>query len=99
MGLRRSHNQDAYALVVTSEEDAWRERGHLFLVADGMGAHAVGELASKLAADLIPHTYQKYAAQGAAPAATASISTRAPRGSAATPTVARAGKGALKTRA
>jgi protein phosphatase len=68
VGVRRSHNQDAYALVVTSEEDAWRERGHLFLVADGMGAHAVGELASKLAADLIPHTYQKYAGQGAAPA-------------------------------
>jgi protein phosphatase len=33
-----------------------------------MGAHAVGELASKLAVDLIPHTYQKYAGQGAAEA-------------------------------
>src|SRR5438552_340066 len=33
-----------------------------------MGAHAVGELASKLAADIITHTYQKYAGQGSAPA-------------------------------
>ncbi len=29
------------------------------MVADGMGAHAVGELASKMACDLIPHTYLK----------------------------------------
>jgi protein phosphatase len=65
VGLRRSHNQDAYTVRVTGDEAVWRERGHLFLVADGMGAHAVGELASKLAADLIPHTYQKYTNQGA----------------------------------
>src|SRR5207249_7783230 len=31
----------------------------LFMVADGMGAHAVGELASKLACDNIPHNYFK----------------------------------------
>jgi protein phosphatase len=29
------------------------------MVADGMGAHAVGELASKMACDLIPHNYMK----------------------------------------
>ena len=29
------------------------------MVADGMGAHAVGELASKLACDNIPHNYFK----------------------------------------
>ena len=39
--------------------EAWRQRGHVFLVADGMGAHAVGELASKMACDLIPHNYMK----------------------------------------
>ena len=33
----------------------WAARGHLFLVADGMGGHAVGELASKIAADTIHH--------------------------------------------
>ncbi len=33
--------------------------GHLLIVADGMGAHAAGELASKLAVDNIPHTYFK----------------------------------------
>lgn len=65
VGIRRSHNQDAYAVRVAGDRDACQERGHLFLVSDGMGAHAVGELASKLATELIPHTYQKHAAQGA----------------------------------
>lgn len=59
VGLRRSNNQDSYAVVLASDQRDWRERGHLFLVADGMGAHAAGELASKLAAGGIPHTYHK----------------------------------------
>lgn len=65
VGARRSHNQDALAVILANSEEAWQERGHLFLVADGMGAHAVGELASKRAADLIPHAYLKHARQGA----------------------------------
>jgi PPM family protein phosphatase len=58
-GMRRSNNQDSFMAVRASHEEAWRQRGHVFLVADGMGAHAVGELASKMACDLIPHTYMK----------------------------------------
>ncbi len=37
----------------------WQRLGHVFIVADGMGAHAAGELASKLAVELIPHHYLK----------------------------------------
>lgn len=58
-GMRRSNNQDSYAIVRASNPESWRHRGHLFMVADGMGAHAVGELASKLACDNIPHNYTK----------------------------------------
>lgn len=58
-GMRRSNNQDSFAVVRASTAEAWKARGHLFMVADGMGAHAVGELASKLACDYIPHTYAK----------------------------------------
>lgn len=65
VGVRRSHNQDAFGILLAPTYDVWKDRGHVLIVADGMGAHAVGELASALAADQIPHTYQKHAGQGA----------------------------------
>src|SRR5438552_9809302 len=64
VGLRRSHNQDSFATLTANDPEQWQARGHLFVVADGMGAHAVGELASKLAADSIPHIYSKHAHEG-----------------------------------
>jgi len=68
VGVRRSHNQDAHVLMPATDSEQWRQRGHVFLVADGMGAHAVGELASKMAVDNIPHIYSKHAREGATPA-------------------------------
>ena len=64
VGVRRSHNQDAFGVFPANSPDVWSDRGHIFLVADGMGAHAVGELASQLASDLIVHTYSKHATTG-----------------------------------
>ncbi|HWE39992.1 MAG TPA: protein phosphatase 2C domain-containing protein [Isosphaeraceae bacterium] len=58
-GMRRSNNQDSFTIVRAPSPTTWRQRGHLYMVADGMGAHAVGELASKLACDNIPHNYFK----------------------------------------
>ncbi len=59
-GMRRRNNQDSYNIVLGDSLEAWERAGHLFVVADGMGAHAAGELASRLAADLIPHHYHKH---------------------------------------
>ena len=59
LGLRRTNNQDATAIAVAGSKAAFGQRGHLFMVADGMGAHAAGELASKLAVDAVPLTYHK----------------------------------------
>ena len=59
IGLRRTNNQDNYAVVPASSQEEWNSRGHLFLVADGMGGNAAGELASKLAADSVPMSYKK----------------------------------------
>ena len=58
-GMRRANNQDSFAVVRASTRELWKLRGHLFMVADGMGAHAAGELASKMACDNIPHNYHK----------------------------------------
>jgi len=59
LGLRRANNQDSKAVVIAGTSEKWEKRGHLFMVADGMGAHAAGELASKLATDIVPLTYHK----------------------------------------
>ncbi|MBW3538667.1 MAG: protein phosphatase 2C domain-containing protein [Planctomycetes bacterium] len=67
IGFRRRMNQDVSAVRICAEQDEWQTHGHLFLVADGMGGHAVGELASKIAADTIPHAY--YKSRGREPAA------------------------------
>ncbi|MBM3992652.1 MAG: serine/threonine-protein phosphatase [Planctomycetes bacterium] len=65
VGVRRSHNQDNHALMPAADDEHWRQIGHVFLVADGMGGHAVGELAAKIAVDNIPHIFSKYAQDGA----------------------------------
>ncbi len=59
VGLRRGSNQDSLAVALAADDADWRRRGHLFMVADGMGAHAAGELASKIACESMPHTYRK----------------------------------------
>jgi len=66
VGVRRNHNQDNHATQLATDEEQWQARGHLFLVADGMGAHAVGEKASEQAVRVIPHTYLKHAQLGPA---------------------------------
>ena len=60
IGMRRANNQDSHAVMIADSVEAWSERGHVFMVADGMGAHAAGELASKLAVEGIPFLYYKY---------------------------------------
>ena len=60
VGMRRANNQDAHTVVLAEDEASWRVCGHFLMVADGMGAHAAGELASKLAVDNVPHLYRHY---------------------------------------
>jgi len=60
IGMRRAINQDSKKILLASDEESWNDRGHFFMVADGMGAHAAGELASQLAVDGVAHLYFKY---------------------------------------
>jgi protein phosphatase len=57
--MRRRNNQDNFAVILAEDESSWQRHGHLLIVADGMGAHAAGELASKLSVELIPHHFHK----------------------------------------
>ncbi|MGL4514277.1 MAG: PP2C family protein-serine/threonine phosphatase [Lacipirellulaceae bacterium] len=63
VGMRRATNQDALAVVPADGRGAAGpvplEGDRFLMVADGMGAHAAGELASKMAVDFVPHAFLK----------------------------------------
>ncbi len=59
VGFRRRNNEDSISVRICKDQESWRDHGHFFLVADGMGGHAVGELASKIASETVPHTFFK----------------------------------------
>jgi PPM family protein phosphatase len=54
VGLQREHNEDSY--VVLTEYD-------LFIVADGMGGHRAGDVASRLATDTIAEFFRSTATE------------------------------------
>jgi len=55
--MRRANNQDSMASVPATSDARFQSHGHLFVVADGMGAHAAGELASAIATEKIAMHY------------------------------------------
>jgi protein phosphatase len=60
VGIKRSHNQDAFVTQPAADERNFTSVGHVFVVADGMGGHAVGEKASAKAVRDIPLTFRKH---------------------------------------
>ncbi len=57
VGRVRSLNQDTVSCFVPEDEVQFRDKGALFLVADGMGGHRAGEVASQEAVDRVREGY------------------------------------------
>ncbi|HEX4228682.1 MAG TPA: Stp1/IreP family PP2C-type Ser/Thr phosphatase [Bryobacteraceae bacterium] len=53
VGCERSENEDYYCYVEPEEEEQFLRRGRLAVVADGMGGHSGGQIASGLAVDAL----------------------------------------------
>ena len=57
VGRTRQHNEDNVAYIVPKDEQLLATKGALFIVADGMGGHAAGEVASEIAVDTVCTLY------------------------------------------
>jgi protein phosphatase len=64
LGNIRTNNEDTGLFFRVADPQVTREKGALLMVADGMGGHAAGEVASKMAADTISKEYFKNGAAG-----------------------------------
>jgi len=60
VGRIRDHNEDNFSWFDPGDTaETLGEKGWLFVVADGMGGHAAGEVASKIAVTVIVQRYQE----------------------------------------
>ena len=57
VGRKREHNEDNMAYVIPKDPQVMAKKGALFIVADGMGGHAAGEVASEIAVDTVSNMY------------------------------------------
>ena len=58
-GRAREHNEDALGHVAPASAAMVQSQGWFFCIADGMGAHAAGEVASRLAVDTALEGFRK----------------------------------------
>lgn len=59
-GHARQHNEDAVRFVRPADETTRQNMGFLAIVADGMGGHASGEVASSIAVEVISEEYYRH---------------------------------------
>jgi protein phosphatase len=66
IGCRRAANEDCGRFIRPETDGLLARKGMLAIVADGMGGHAAGEIASRLAVDVISRVYYEASAEAGA---------------------------------
>jgi protein phosphatase len=56
-GMIRDHNEDAYKLPLDADAGTLANKGHLYVLADGMGGHQKGEVASAVTIETVNSEY------------------------------------------
>ncbi|GHO93481.1 hypothetical protein KSF_035290 [Reticulibacter mediterranei] len=56
-GIKRPSNEDSMTSVVPQDEQVMTQKGALFVVADGLGGHDAGEIASDLVVRVVSESY------------------------------------------
>ncbi len=57
IGCQREQNEDFYGYFEPENDDAFRAKGRLLAIADGMGGHRGGQMASGIAIDSLRNTF------------------------------------------
>jgi protein phosphatase len=57
VGCVRANNEDATRFIRPATREVQLNKGYLAIVADGMGGHAAGEVASQMATEVVSKTY------------------------------------------
>ncbi|SRR5579871_169918 len=61
VGRRRDSNEDSMTRLIPKDPKLMERKGAIFVVADGMGGHAAGEVASEIAVETIREEYYEAA--------------------------------------
>ena len=57
VGRSRELNEDSAAIIQPEQDELRVSKGTLAIIADGMGGHSAGEVASRIAVDIVGHSY------------------------------------------
>lgn len=73
IGRVRARNEDCGTYVIPDDADTFADKGALFVIADGMGGHAMGDVASDIAVRTVRETYYQHSEGDIATALTAAM--------------------------
>lgn len=73
LGRVRENNEDKFEYYIPSEDSVLATRGQIYLVCDGMGGHAAGQIASELTCKTFIEVYLHHPAEDAETAAYSAV--------------------------